>query len=363
MHPLLLDFAQALLFILCFIYISHTLCKHKFGAKGIHLSALFVSSFITFVFYTSALLDLHYINGILYPFALPFFYITGPAAYLYVKSSVGRFRKSELWHYIPFAFFLIDLLLHAVKYPFAYEQNVLHVFEGRFAVLNHSMFFSPLFIFNLLPAYLFSYLFYTLYLSHQLRSKSFTRYLCYSLSIFCMGLAISNLTISNLVQFEKATLISIVVLMSITLSVAGYKLIALIQKNMSIRESVKNSGSANLSVDAGIIHIIEEHVRQEYENPNSPLLNHSITKEQYFELYDVPKNAWEHYFALQGMRFGQLKKDVRIHRAKNLINQGYLQTYSVEALSEEVGYQSRTSFYSAFEQISGLKFTTYRNSL
>ncbi|HAW21291.1 MAG TPA: hypothetical protein DCX14_14010, partial [Flavobacteriales bacterium] len=48
---------------------------------------------------------------------------------------------------------------------------------------------------------------------------------------------------------------------------------------------------------------------------------------------------------------------------KDLIAQGALNDYSVDGLSQLIGYQSRTSFYSAFKEVEGMSFSEYRDTL
>ena len=70
----------------------------------------------------------------------------------------------------------------------------------------------------------------------------------------------------------------------------------------------------------------------------------------------IPAEEWQAYLQHQGTNFSQLKKKVRIGYALELLNEGYLNDYTVDSLSETVGYKSRTSFYSVFEEITGRPF-------
>jgi len=69
---------------------------------------------------------------------------------------------------------------------------------------------------------------------------------------------------------------------------------------------------------------------------------------------------WESFFSLTSTNFGFFKKYTRIYRAIRLIEDGFLDSQSVETLAKTVGYSSRAPFYLAFEQIMGESLTAYR---
>ena len=71
------------------------------------------------------------------------------------------------------------------------------------------------------------------------------------------------------------------------------------------------------------------------------------------ELSDIDITEWRNYFAEQDITFTDLKREHRITHAIQLINEGYLNNYTVDSLAAAIGYSSRTSFYSAYKQITG----------
>lgn len=68
---------------------------------------------------------------------------------------------------------------------------------------------------------------------------------------------------------------------------------------------------------------------------------------------DIDKSTWKNFLADEQLSFTDLKKRMRIRRAKTLIEEGYLSTYTVESLAEQIGYSSRTSFYSVYKEVTG----------
>ena len=73
--------------------------------------------------------------------------------------------------------------------------------------------------------------------------------------------------------------------------------------------------------------------------------------------------TWSAYLTWTDCTFIGFKRKIRIQYAKQLVDSGYLNQYSVDGLSEKIGYQSRTSFYSAFNEVEGVSFTVYRKAL
>ena len=88
-----------------------------------------------------------------------------------------------------------------------------------------------------------------------------------------------------------------------------------------------------------------------------------FTKAMLYSESGFPVSQWEKYYHRNHGGFSDLKKFVRIKIALQLINNGYLDLYSIEALSNDIGYKSRTSFYSAFEQVQSQSFPEFYKRL
>lgn len=70
-------------------------------------------------------------------------------------------------------------------------------------------------------------------------------------------------------------------------------------------------------------------------------------------LTDIEKSTWQNFLTDEQLSFTDLKKKMRIRRAVALIDEGYLSRYTVESLAEQIGYSSRTSFYSVYKEVTG----------
>lgn len=64
-------------------------------------------------------------------------------------------------------------------------------------------------------------------------------------------------------------------------------------------------------------------------------------------------------FSLYGKTFKDLINELRIKRAISKLEEGYLDTFTLESLGEECGFNSRTTFYNAFKKETGISPSEY----
>jgi hypothetical protein len=92
------------------------------------------------------------------------------------------------------------------------------------------------------------------------------------------------------------------------------------------------------------------------QNTSNVLLDEDVNKLDFIRTTPFPADQWENYFDVTGRGYVGLKKRVRIAVALTLIKDGFLNTYSVEALSKEIGYKSRTSFTAVLRKSPEVNF-------
>jgi AraC-like DNA-binding protein len=71
------------------------------------------------------------------------------------------------------------------------------------------------------------------------------------------------------------------------------------------------------------------------------------------------------YFLKQhfGLSFTAYKNLLRAEHAKQLIEEGYLENNTIDALAEECGYASRTSFSKTFKSLINISPSQYASTL
>ena len=68
---------------------------------------------------------------------------------------------------------------------------------------------------------------------------------------------------------------------------------------------------------------------------------------------NIDASDWRNYLNDENLSFSELKKKLRIQYANRLIADGFLEKFTIDSLTETIGYSSRTSFYSAYKEVTG----------
>ena len=68
---------------------------------------------------------------------------------------------------------------------------------------------------------------------------------------------------------------------------------------------------------------------------------------------NIEASDWRNYLNDENLSFSEFKKKLRIQYAIRLIAEGFLDKFTIDSLTETIGYSSRTSFYSAYKEVTG----------
>lgn len=366
MPSLYFDLLQLTLLLLSFAFLA-VVVKFIFKElRGLHLIIFIFSALLSGLFFNDTYMNKSFIITLCYPFFIPLFYAIGPALWLHYKSLQATLHPKDLLHYLTPVVLLLDVAIFALTHQDHYQQNLIFATDGSFLSLEHSFFFSGTFLFTAYPFVTFCYALFTLGVALY-RKQSFQlgfRVLLFSIIVLYPFLQdIVNLYITEIKLLPIPADTSRVLL---TLSAPPVLVHAFLylRNNNPIKNILKKRTSKPQPIvlktkDSAAL---EEYINAEKENPKSILLQAGITKDVFIPETPFSREEWDSYFNRYETRFSELKKQIRIEHAKRLIKSGYLQKYSVEALSLEVGYRSRTSFYNAFEQVTGNKLATFRMS-
>lgn len=88
-----------------------------------------------------------------------------------------------------------------------------------------------------------------------------------------------------------------------------------------------------------------------------------ITIEKLIEFSQIDSTKWTNYFMSTNTSLIGLKQKIRVDCAKELVENGFLHAHSIDALAMEIGYRSRTSFYTAFLNQEEKSFTLFKKGL
>ena len=86
-----------------------------------------------------------------------------------------------------------------------------------------------------------------------------------------------------------------------------------------------------------------------------------ISLDRLAQVTNIEAITWRNYLNDEGLSFSDLKKKVRVNYALRLIEEGFLEKYTIDSLTETIGYSSRTSFYSAYKEVTGTNWSRTNN--
>jgi len=291
-----------------------------------------------------------------FPFTLPLLYLIGPS-YLFYKNGY-RYQAGWMWlHFSPAILLLLTLAISAIIQPEYFIDSLALFTLGESTHITGLSWLSDKTVIYLYPIHTLVYL--IMHIKTQVKEgvalvskDELTTYamvfntplILVIIAVFTGILEVSDLTLA----WFQVLVISIIPVLIVDL-LNGYQ--SAEQKNR-IDTVLRTLDMAHISLYIG-----------GQITPKSAFTTTGFTKENLIDLSAIPESEWNEYFLRKGLTFISLKRWIRVQIAKKLIAEGYLVTYSVEALSIDIGYQSRSSFYSAFKQTEGITFMEYRERI
>lgn len=288
-----------------------------------------------------------------FPFALPLLYLIGPS-YLMYKNGY-RYHPGWMWlHYSPTILIFLNLVISALFQPNFFMESMMNHALGEGTNITGSAWLTDQAIIILYPIHAL------IYLLTQLRTQVkegaplltkddiVTYVMIINIPVIILLIAVFN----GLLDVRPTTLTAIQVFVLSCIPILlidiinGYKLV---EQKTRVNAVLKTIDLAHISLFLGGQIL-----------PKSDFTSPGFSKEELIVVSDIPESDWDEYMSRKGLTFNGLKRWVRVQISKKLIQDGYLDKYSMEALSQDIGYRSRTSFYSAFKEIEGVSFMEYR---
>ena len=341
--------------------------------KAAHLMIFLLSTIVTALHFHAEPFPHAWHSALPFPFLPSFALLIGPSLYLHAKAHQGKLKLVEYYHYAPAAFVMIDSVLYAVFKSQEYSTNYNLMMQGDITLVQRSFSVPGHFIMRHYTLVVFAYASFAFI--QQMRNRQYftngitilTGYL--TLAGPLAWLFIKNVldtgSIANTTPFEIILQASMVltnplILWHSALFVrSGYPTSALsiTEDNGGEVPPISEKSAKELKEK---IHSIRAFIKSEMGNSQSLLLQVDVKKDAYLAKTPFTTTLWQTFFDTYNIKFGDLKRCVRIARAQEYVAQDFLDLKSVDDLSVSVGYRSRTSFYSAFEEVVGIKFSVYR---
>ena len=282
-------------------------------------------------------------NSRLLAFVYPLFYgwvaLAGPA---YYYSLVGRRPLNlsfTLLHLTPAILVFTSGFIGAVKGPLTHDQlELLFMSSERISALAWSMLGDTTLQVLLLPAHFGAYALSAVWATKDKRQIALT------IPLFAMTCAF---TLVYLSPGETEWMIHIPV--GIIEFWAFTSLVYLLFKDTPKVQYERKSKLQIEPQDYDKIALFFE----DKEGCEKIFAQPKINIDHLAHISNIDANDWRNYLNDENLSFSELRKKQRIGYAKRLIAEGFLEKYTIDSLTQTIGYSSRTSFYSAYKEVTG----------
>jgi len=296
----------------------------------------------------------------LFPWVIPFFYLIGPSFFkLTISNKVSTYNNILLL--FPFAILSIIIITRGIFYNEAFNTEVTIGVNSNFSESN--TFLVPdrvLLVFYPLHMFIFAVLS-LIYIIKQ-REKTMFRVLPIATILFTpllIDLVYSFVYAPSYLFFPDdhklrgmaVTLVAVVIIDS--LFIPSKK-----SKNSTEAANTENRVLNNSLTPLKVTAFISSEIKQ----PQAPIFTNRITPVEFYDGSPYSSVQWSEYFKESETSYALLKKRLRVERCKLLISEGYLELHSIDSLSVDVGYSSRTSLYKVFKEIELCSLPEYRES-
>ena len=297
----------------------------------------------------------------LFPWAIPFFYLIGPSFLkLTIKHPVTIY--TDLLLFSPFAILSIFILISTFFYNQSFNTQVALGVNSNFRESN--TFLAPdrgVLLFY--PVHMLTFAVLSLISIIRQREKKIMRLLPIATILFMpllIDLVYSFVYAPDFLIFpdEHKLRGSVVILL------AGVIIDALFvpaQKPTNINESL--SSEKRVFPNSLTPLKVSEFISSEIKKSEALIFSNRVTPFEFYKSTPFTSVQWSGYFKESETSYALLKKRIRVERCKLLMAEGFLEQHSVDSMSLDVGYSSRTSLYKVFKEIELISLPEYRESL
>ena len=350
--------------------------------------------------------------AVFYSHFTPIMLLMGPFFYFYVRNTLDDrqgLKKKDYLHFIPATIHFIGLIPYYFK-PFIYKEIIAQKIIANLNVLSqiHSnMFYSAAVGYSMRPILMFSYVVYCLYLlwlhapnrvdSKVNRNKQyFLTYRWLLILNFSILLIVFNFVVltikglmgnpsDGLLSMYPLHIVSALAYFTMTFSLLFFPNILygipIHVKQEAVDWNNKNEVTHLKEVKSKVKEIENDLEKSfQFMDDDSDLLklyneedslfeeaqlikNYLIEKEPFLDPefsqftisvdLKIPLNHISYCFAyIFNKKFNQLRMELRVNYAMKLLKDGLTENITIDAISQEAGFSSRSNFYAAFKKIT-----------
>lgn len=355
-------------FIYAFIFILNKRRNISLILLGVYLIAI-VGPGLHF------LLDNFNIKAV-FEFPFNFYFLSPPIFYLYTRSILGILKKNDFWHLvlgiIEFIFF---------SFLFFYPEELARPFYENILIPNKFLIFVVL-----IPIFSVTYLVASIVLVRKYKASVKNYYSSYEenrlnwiyitnfISIFLYILD----TIGNLQIIRNGVNINNYVLFSIAIGFIVYwiSIYGLNQKNLLLEIEEKKEPLISFDAPEKKEEIIteqkqlnKEYYEEKYYKIKTFMIETKIFKDKEINLFELANLLQMPYKEMSNVinkyakkNFNQFVNEFRVKEAQELIKQDTFDKFNLSGIAEEVGFNSRSTFFAAFKSITGMTPIEYKKN-
>jgi len=311
----------------------------------------------------------------------------GPLLYFYVRGIIrdsAKLHSKDALHFIPLGLNLVGLLPHILS-PFSEKLAIANVILADFdSIISVQIdWLVPIEVnYTMRPLLLLSYSCYSMYLLYNFKKRQISHLESYQYRITFQWLfALLTITIIStacylyfvigffndkldlaLLKLNWATYTITFTLFCLTIFLLFFPQI-LYGLPHFISEQEDSSTNYEFSLDKNL----EEKFRElaeaikHYMDIEKPYLKSEFSLEDLAEALDAPRHHISYCFRFIFMKgFTKIRSEYRISYAKRLIENPENDHLSYEGIGQESGFNTRSRFYAAFQEIEGCSPGEYR---
>lgn len=384
-----------------FIIIVNSSLTNKLS---IYLSLLFLTISIftltrNFIFYTNYPYILYYFV----PGAVPFFYLSAPILYLYVKKSLinsepEHLKRIEYWHFLPFFISLINILPHLLLSMELKLAFIKALIQNPFSLIQVNTLFYPIELNLLLRPLLgviYSIMALNIYLGqrqhliHQDKYRSLARLNWFLFLIICIGMNFltslligffakySAYQVQNVDEVKLFMLVPTLFLLVLNISIfffprmvyGGYRRKTVKREYDPTTLVIQDHSLAsitNFPTDPTEIESTFNQISRKLALyfQDKPYLQSGFTLSTISQDTNIPYHQLTAYYNnYLGINFNDWKNNARIDHAIELINDGRAKNLTLESIAITCGFLSRSNFVNSFRKKTGLTPSEYLKSV
>lgn len=341
--------------------------------------------------------------AIFYNHFSPFFLLAGPFLYFYVRGTLKDrqgLKKKDVLHFIPALIHLIGVLPYYFS-SFSYKEYVAKMIISNIdnvKKIRVNIFFDSEFNFTFRLLLLTFYVVFSFILLRKFTKKKnrfqntprkqytiITRWLTLLLTLVSL-LIINFVTLCYyFLFFEESYLKDIVIIINSSTGISfiflafgvlffpeilyGLPNNTMLKSKMARKKLKSNSSKSDINITP--LNELEENPFlklsekiQDYFDNEKPYLNPNFSIDQISLRMNVPQNHVLYCInSIFNTKFSKLKTELRVEQTKVFLQESVHSNITIDGIAQLAGFSSRSSFYNAFKEETGITPSDYLKSI